>query len=159
MNGAPRETDQWRALGQPIEDLLDGIGNIAGAFLRRGSRQPRHVGRAAQGVANDGADVRHVVEVEPHRHQYRQQVPEHDRRVGTENALGVEGRAGGQVRCGEELEAGRIALQGVIFGHVATGLAVQPDGGAVGRLPPACLEEPRIQLDPARPRVWSTSAS
>ena len=141
----PGEADERDVTGQIGEGTADGLGDVRRGFLGRRHREPLHVRRALHRPLKHRPNAGLVIQVQPHRDEHGQEVREHDGGVHAQDALRVEGGPRGEFRCGEEGEARRVALQGMVFRHVAPRLAVQPDGRVVRWLAAASLEEGGVQ--------------
>ena len=70
-----------------------------------------------------------------------QQIREHDCRIHTENALGVQRRLGRLFRMLEKFQTWQIAFDLMVFRHVAARLPVEPDRRVRSRFTPACGQE------------------
>ena len=86
-----------------------------------------HIGCGANRVIEYRSLTRHVLEIQTHGLQDGQQVCKHNRRIYAENALGVQGGLSCLLGIFEKIQAGQIRLNLMIFGHVATGLTIQPN--------------------------------
>ena len=85
----------------------------------------------ADGGVDDGAFAGEEFEVEAHGGEGEEEVGEDDGGVDAE-ALGCgDGDFGGDVGGAADVEEGVVLADGHVFGHVAAGLAEEPDGGAV----------------------------
>ena len=96
--------------------------------------QPRDVGRVANRMRDRRAFAFDEVELETHRSERQQQIGEENRRVDLDHVDGLERDRDGEIGVAADVEQ-RIALaQRTILGHVAPGLAHEPDGGGVDGL-------------------------
>ena len=80
-------------------------------------------------------------EVEAHGGEGQEEIGEDDSRVDTEALGGGDGDFGGDVRGAADFEEGVVLADGHVLGHVAAGLAEEPDGGAVDGLAEAGADE------------------
>ena len=96
----------------------------------------------------------HEVELEAHRPERQQQIGEENRGVDVDHVDRLQRDRGGEIRLAADVEQ-RIALtQRPVLGHVAAGLAHEPDGGGVDRLSSAGSEEPIVH---AGTRVFASA--
>jgi len=79
-----------------------------------------------------GAFVGDELEVQAHGSEGKKEVGEDDGSVDTEALGGCDGDLGGEIRRAADVEQGVVAADGAVLRHVATGLAEEPDWGAVG---------------------------
>ena len=85
----------------------------------------------ADGVVDYGAFAVDEFEVEAHGGEGEKEVGEDDGGVDAEALRGGDGDFGGDVGGAADVEEGVVLADGHVLGHVAAGLAKEPDGGAV----------------------------
>ena len=93
------------------------------------------------GLVDDGAFAVDELEVEAHGGEGQQEVGEDDGGVDAEAFGGGDGDFGGDVGGAADVEQGVVLADGHVLGHVAAGLAEEPDGGAVDGLAEAGADE------------------
>ena len=141
VNGAPAKPISGTR--PPSSRLIWRIASSTCASASRGSnRRTRvEVGLGAQRVLDRRPFALDEVERDAHRLERQQQIGEQDRRVDLDAAHRLQRDFGREIGRSAELEQ-RIALaQRAVLAHVAAGLAHEPDGRRVDRLPAAGLEE------------------
>ena len=122
-------------------DFFDGFGR-----RRRGRRCGRCGGRGfgravRRGWWTDGAFAVDELEVEAHGGEGEQEVGEDDGGVDAEALGGGDGDFGGDGGGAADVEEGVVLADGHVLGHVAAGLAEEPDGRAVDGLAEAGSDE------------------
>ena len=116
--------------GEVGGDFFDGSGDVDEVFGAVGAEGADLLGGADGGV-DDGAFAGDELEVEAHGGEGEQEVGEDDGGVDAE-ALGCgDGDFGGDFGGAADFEQGVVLADGHVLGHVAAGLAEEPDGGAV----------------------------
>ena len=78
---------------------------------------------------------------QPHRREGQQQIREQDRRIDVDEIDRLHRDSGGQLRLGADLQQRVTLTQRTVLGHVAPGLAHEPDRRGVYGLTPAGAEE------------------
>ncbi len=114
-------------------DLADGFGDVrelGGAVGAEGA----DLLEGAEGLVDDGALAVDELEVEAHGGERKEQVGEDDSGVDAEALGGGDGDLGGDGGRAADVEEGMVLADGHVLGHVATGLAEEPDGRAVDGL-------------------------
>ena len=137
--GRARKADQRNFLGQAFVNTAHGVGDVRRVLNGRRRSEIGHIGCGANRVIEYWALTRHIFEIQTHGFQDGQQVSKHDRRIYTENALGVQGSLGCLFRIFEKIQAGQIRFDLMIFGHVTTCLTIQPNRRMRGLFTPAGL--------------------
>jgi hypothetical protein len=90
---------------------------------------------------DDGAFAVDELEVEAHGGEGKEEVGEDDGGVDAEALGGGDGDFGGDVGGAADVEEGVVAADGHVLGHVAAGLAEEPDGCAVNGMAEAGANE------------------
>jgi hypothetical protein len=121
-------------------DFFDGVGYVAEVVGAVGA-EGLDLLEGTDGGVDDGAFTVDELEVEAHGGEGEQEVGEDDGGVDAEALGGGDGDFGGDVGCPADVEQGVVAADGHIFGHVAAGLAEEPDRGAVGGMTEAGADE------------------
>ena len=88
-----------------------------------------------------GAFAGDELEVEAHRREGEQEVSEDDGGIDAESFGGGDGDLGGDLGGAADLEQGVVLADGHVLGHVAAGLAEEPDGRAIDGLAEAGTDE------------------
>ena len=81
------------------------------------------------------------MEGQAHDFERQQQVGKDDGRIDAEGFRGRDGDLGGELGLLADLDERMLFADGAVFGHVASGLAHEPDGRAVDRLRLAGFDE------------------
>ena len=119
---------------------LDGTGYVLEVVGRVGA-EGLDLSVGADGGLDVGAFAGDEVEVEAHGGEGQEEVGEDDGGVDAEDFGGGDRDFGGDGGSAADFEQGVMAADGHVFGHVAAGLAKEPDGGAVYGLAEAGADE------------------
>ena len=95
----------------------------------------------ADGLVDYGAFAVDELEVEAHGGEGKQEVGEDDGGVDAEAFGGGDGDFGGDRGSAADFEEGVVFADGHVLGHIAAGLAEEPDGSAVDGLAEAGADE------------------
>ena len=115
------------------DDFFDRPGDIE-EFIRPVGTEGAGLVGGAEGGVDLGAFVGDKLEVEAHGSEGEQEVGEDDGGVDAEAFGGGDGDFGGNFRGAADFEEGVVLADGHVLGHVAAGLAEEPDGGTVDGL-------------------------
>ena len=88
----------------------------------------------ADRLVDDGAFAGEELEGQAHDFERQQEVGEDDGGVDAEDFGGGDGDFGGELRLPADFEERMVLADGPVLGHVAAGLAHEPDGRAVDGL-------------------------
>jgi len=99
------------------------------------------LGEGADGLVDDRAFSVDELEVEAHGGEGEEEVGEDDGGVDTEALGGGDGDFGGDFGGAADFEEGVMLADGHVLGHIAAGLAEEPDGSAVHGLAEAGAHE------------------
>ena len=121
------------AIAEMLCDQAHGFGDIA-EFGGAVGAQVRDVFFAAHGLLDDGAFAGGEVKGQAHDFEGKQEVGEDDGGVDSEKFCGGDGDLGGERGLLADLEQRVLLADGAVLGHVASGLAHEPDGSAVDGL-------------------------
>ncbi len=141
MNGAPAKPisgSRGRQVGARLphrfhhEVQLIGVGELD---------HPVDVARFADRIVNLRPFVLHKLEFHAHRLEDRQQIGKHNRRVDAKLLNRRAHHFATALRVAAELEEAQLLADRAILGHVAAGLAHQPDWREVDRLAAARAEK------------------
>ena len=121
-------------------DFADGFGDV-GELWRAVGAEGADLLEGAEGLVDDGAFAVDELEVEAHGGEREEEVGEDDGGVDAEALGGGDGDLGGDGGRAADVEEGMVAADGHVLGHVAAGLAEEPDGRAVDGLAEAGADE------------------
>src|ERR1700761_8400824 len=121
-------------------DFADGCGDEV-ELARAVGAEGAYLLEGAEGLVDDGAFAVDELEVEAHGGEGEEEVGEDDGGVDAEALGGGDGDLGGEGGGAADVEEGVVAADGHVLGHVAAGLAEEPDGSAVDGLAQAGADE------------------
>lgn len=138
--GRGGEADDGNVWTGGATDGANGVRDKFGFALGIEIAQAADGGGVSNGAGEHGAVIG---DVERHAHGFGddEDVREDDDGVHAEDAEGLEGYFGGEVRGFADFEEGVAGAEGLVFGKIAPGLAHDPDGYAVNRLEAAGAEK------------------
>ena len=119
--------------GEMFRDQAHGFGDVAEIGGAVGA-ELSDVFRGADRLLDDGAFSGGEVKGQAHDFERKQEVGEDDGGVDSENFGGGDGDFGGERGLLADFEQGMLLANGAILGHVASGLAHEPDGSALDGL-------------------------
>ena len=88
----------------------------------------------ANRLVHDGTFAVDEFKVKTHGREGQKEVGEDDGGVDTEALCGGDGHFGGDLRRAADFKKAVMLTHGHVFGHIAAGLAEEPDGGAIDGL-------------------------
>jgi hypothetical protein len=149
--GSATEADDAEAVavrarsGEVRGNLFDGPGDVA-EFVRAIGVEGLDLLEGADRGVNLGTFAGDELEVEAHGGKGEEEVGEDDGGVDVEALGGGDGDFGGDVGSAADVEQGVMLAHGHVLGHIAAGLAEEPDGGAIHGLAEAGAHEAAAAL-------------
>jgi hypothetical protein len=140
VNGAPGEADERRLAVELLAEQAHGLEHVRQPLFRIEHPQALDAGAIAHRRVNHRPLTLRELERRAHRLERQQDVREEDRRVHPE-AQRLQRHLDGELGLLANLEQRVLLPEGAVLGHVAAGLAHEPDGRKRGRLAPAGAEE------------------
>ena len=143
MKGAPQKPMTGSLSPKCLHDELHGFGNVAEVGGAIGA-QAGNVFGGADGLLDFRALSGGEVKGQAHDFERKKKVGEDDGRIDFENFGGLMVTSAASVRLFADFDQGILLADGAVLGHVASGLAHEPDGGPFDRLGLGGANEERI---------------
>ena len=140
--GRAAESDDAERVLEMGDDALDGVGNVGQLGGAVGDERIDGFG-IAERLVDDGAFALLEFKVEAHAIEREEQVGKDDGGVDAELFRGGDSDFGGKLGAPADFEERMMAADFHVFGHIAAGLAEEPDGGTVDGLAQAGADETR----------------
>jgi hypothetical protein len=142
------EPDQWDP--ELLAEEADRLGHVRLVHVGFERPEPGDARRVSDRVVDDWTDPRLDPDGDPDCGDRHHDVGEHDRRVERHPSKGLQGELDGDLGLADRVQDVAIAAELPVLGEVASGLAHEPDRGAVDGLAPERSEEsvvhgPRIR--------------
>ena len=149
--GRSAEADDRKLFGEMFRDQAHGLGDIAEIGGAVGAELGNVFGSADR-LLDHGAFAGGEMKGQAHDFERKQEVGEDDGGVDLKKFSGGDGDFGGERGLLADFEQGMLLANGAVLGHVASGLAHEPDGSALDGLRLAGANEDGIgrRHDPMR---------
>jgi hypothetical protein len=141
--GRSAETDDGELCREMFCDQADRLGNVA-EFGDAIDAELRNVFSRAGRLLDYGTFSGGEMKGQAHDFEWEQEVGEDDGGVDSENFGGSNGDFGGECGLLADFEQGMLLANRAVLGHVASGLAHEPDGSSLDRLGLAGVNEDGI---------------
>ncbi len=139
--GGAAEAEDGHAAVELAAYQAHGVEDVAQGLVDIGLAQAGDILAGAHRVREGGAVPLHELQLGAHRLQRQQDVGEEDGGVDAQDVDRLDGHLGGELGGLAEGEEVHLLADGAVFGEIAAGLAHQPDGAPLGRLPAAGSEK------------------